>query len=83
MQPARDLGADTVIDQTADDFAAHGIRGVRQAQQSADVLERLTGYLADGVITARVGATFPLGEIASAFEALENRTVRGTVVVTP
>lgn len=124
---ARDLGADTVIDSTAGDFAAHvsdvdavfdtvggdtleraygivkhggalvavvgqlddeklaahAIRGVRQARQSADVLERLTGYLADGVITARVGATFPLDEIGAAFEALESRTVRGKILVTP
>lgn len=58
-----------------------GLTVIRQAAQSDGVLRELTGYLAEGVITPRVGRTFALGEAAAAFAALEDRSVRGKVVI--
>lgn len=60
--------------------AEKGLTVIRQAAQSDGVLDRLTGYLADGVITPRVGRTFALDQAADAFAALEDRSVRGKVV---
>lgn len=56
---------------------------VRQGAQSDGVLERLTRYLAEGVITPRVGRTYPLEEAAAAFTALEERSVRGKIIILP
>ncbi|MEW1958675.1 NADP-dependent oxidoreductase [Kineococcus sp. NPDC059986] len=67
------------LDQAAGE--ERGLTLVRQAAQSEEVLRELTGYLAAGVITPRVGATFPLEEAAAAFTALETRSVRGKVVI--
>lgn len=60
-----------------------GITVIRQGAQSDGVLRELTGYLADGVITPRVGRTYPLAEAAEAFAALESRSVRGKIVIIP
>jgi len=59
-----------------------GLRVIRQGAQSDGVLRELTAYLADGVITAQVGRTYPLEEVAAAFTALESRGVRGKIVIT-
>lgn len=61
--------------------AAKGLTVIRQAAQSDGVLARLTGYLAGGAITPRVGRTFPLEDAAAAFTALETRSVRGKIVI--
>ncbi len=65
-----------------DKAAELGLTAIRQAAQSDGVLRELTGYLADGVITAHVGATYPLEEAVAAFTALEDRSVRGKTVIT-
>jgi alcohol dehydrogenase len=67
------------IDQTKADQL--GLTVIRQGAQSDGVLRELTAYLAEGAITARVGRTYPLVEVAAAFTALESRTVRGKIVI--
>jgi len=59
-----------------------GLKTIRQGAQSDDVLNQLTEYLAESAITARVGRTYPLEEVAAAFTALESRKVRGKIVIT-
>ncbi|WP_042405107.1 medium chain dehydrogenase/reductase family protein [Streptacidiphilus carbonis] len=46
-------------------------------------LGTVLGLLADGVLTAEVGARFPLTEIAAAMKLAESHTVRGKVVLIP
>ncbi|MFJ9908342.1 NADP-dependent oxidoreductase [Streptomyces sp. NPDC101152] len=58
-----------------------GLTVIRQGAQSDGVLRELTAYLAEGAITARVGRTYPLEEAVAAFTALENRSVRGKIVI--
>lgn len=67
------------IDQTKADQL--GLTVIRQGAQSDGVLRELTAYLAEGAITARVGRTYPLVEVAAAFTALESRSVRGKIVI--
>ncbi|MBS1897088.1 MULTISPECIES: NADP-dependent oxidoreductase [unclassified Microbacterium] len=69
------------IDQAQAD--QRGLKVIRQGAQSDGVLRELTAYLADGVITPRVGRTYPLEEAVAAFAALENRSVRGKIVIVP
>ena len=39
--------------------------------------------LAEGVLTPKVAATFPLTEAAAAFELAESRTTTGKIVLLP
>ena len=43
----------------------------------------LLGWVADGSLTVRVGATYPLGEAAEAHRALEGRKTTGKVLLVP
>ena len=46
-------------------------------------LGTVLGLLADGVLTAEIGAGFPLTEVSAAMELAESHTVRGKVVLVP
>lgn len=48
---------------------------------SSDKLTQLAKLVEEGVITARVGKVFPLGEVRQAFEARESGQVQGKVVI--
>ncbi len=45
-------------------------------------LDTLRGFIEDGVVTVHVDKTFPLAQVAAAFEARESGSIRGKVVVT-
>jgi NADPH:quinone reductase-like Zn-dependent oxidoreductase len=63
-----------------------GGRRLHPARFRAHLREDLTtvlNLLAEGVLTAEVGATFPLTEASAAMQLAESRTVRGKVVLIP
>jgi NADPH2:quinone reductase len=46
-------------------------------------LSAVLGLMADGVLTAEIGAQFPLTEVSAAMRLAESHTVRGKVVLVP
>jgi NADPH:quinone reductase-like Zn-dependent oxidoreductase len=46
-------------------------------------MSTVLGLLADGVLTAEVGARFPLTEVSAAMRLAESHTVRGKVILIP
>jgi NADPH:quinone reductase-like Zn-dependent oxidoreductase len=54
----------------------------QQTRVSTEALNKLTKLIEDGIVTVHVDKTYPLEEITAAFEARENGSVRGKVVLT-
>ncbi|MEO7392508.1 MAG: NADPH:quinone oxidoreductase family protein [Ramlibacter sp.] len=54
----------------------------RDAAMLRQVSQRLTGWLADGVIHPHIGARFPFSEAPKALAALQSRRTTGKVVLT-
>jgi NADPH:quinone reductase-like Zn-dependent oxidoreductase len=52
-------------------------------QPQGEDMSAVLGLLADGVLTAEVGACFPLAEVSAAMRLAESHTVRGKVVLIP
>ncbi len=50
---------------------------------TVEVLSEMAGLLASGSIEIPIAATFPLDEVANAFEELEKRHTRGKIVLIP
>ncbi|WP_375423461.1 medium chain dehydrogenase/reductase family protein [uncultured Friedmanniella sp.] len=64
-------------------WAGHLIRPRRfRARMRAD-LATVFGLLAEGALTAQVGATLPLARVVEAMQLAESHTVRGKVVLVP
>lgn len=53
------------------------------ADERAQRWEQVCGWVADGVVDLRIGATFPLAEAADAHRALEGRETTGKVLLLP
>jgi NADPH2:quinone reductase len=50
---------------------------------TVEVLGEMAGLVASGAIEVPIAATYPLGEVGAAFEALEQRHTRGKIVLIP
>lgn len=63
----------------------HGklLRPARFRARVRQDLGAVLGLLADGVLTAEIGATFPLADVTAAMRLAESHTVRGKVVLIP
>jgi NADPH:quinone reductase-like Zn-dependent oxidoreductase len=48
-----------------------------------EVLAEMAGLVASGAIDVPIAATFPLDQVAEAFEQLEQRHTRGKIVLIP
>ena len=87
VQLAVDLGVDpdridTII--SFDKAAEVGARTEGSGTASTpEVLTELADLLASGAIEMPIAATFPLEQVADAFELLEHRHTRGKIVLVP
>jgi NADPH2:quinone reductase len=54
-----------------------------QDASTRDVLSEMADLVADGKIEIPIAATYPLDQVAEAFEALERRHTRGKIVLLP
>jgi NADPH:quinone reductase-like Zn-dependent oxidoreductase len=66
-----------------DVWSGRRLRPARFRTRQHEDMTAVLGLLADGVLTAEVGARFPLTEVAAAMRLAESRTVRGKVVLIP
>ena len=82
-----ELGVAPARVNTIADFPAIAGRGVRgegnAAGASAAVLSELAGLIAAGELEVPIAATYPLEEVAAAFEKLASGHVRGKIVLLP
>jgi NADPH:quinone reductase-like Zn-dependent oxidoreductase len=87
VQLAVDLGVDPDRIDTTISFDKAAEVGARTEGSSTastpDVLTELADLLASGAIEMPIAATFPLEQVADAFELLEHRHTRGKVVLVP
>ena len=87
MQLAVDLGVpadriETII--SYQKAAAVGARAEGSGDAStAQVLAEMADLVASGAIEIPIAASYPLDEVAAAFEELEQRHTRGKIVLVP
>jgi len=73
---------DTIIDFAA--AARHGVKTEGNAQAAtADVLAQLAGLLAAGRLEIPIAKVYPLAEVRDAYRDLEQRHIRGKIVLEP
>jgi NADPH:quinone reductase-like Zn-dependent oxidoreductase len=82
-----ELGVEPARVDTIADFAAVEERGVKgegsAAGASAAVLAELAGLIVAGELEVPIEATYPLDEVAAAYEELEKGHTRGKIVLLP
>ena len=87
MKLAIDLGVRADRIDTIIDFAAAQQYGVKtegaQAALNAAVLAELAGLVAAGDLEVPIAATFPLADVRTAFQQLEQGHTRGKIVLLP
>jgi NADPH:quinone reductase-like Zn-dependent oxidoreductase len=66
-----------------DVWSGRRLRPARFRARLHQDMSAVLGLLADGVLTAEVGACFPLTEVSAAMRLAESHTVRGKVVLIP
>jgi NADPH:quinone reductase len=87
VEVAVDLGIDPQRIETIiswEKAAAIGAKAEGSATASTpEVLAEMAGLVASGAIEVPIAATFPLDQVAEAFELLEQRHTRGKIVLIP
>ncbi|WP_370216852.1 medium chain dehydrogenase/reductase family protein [Kitasatospora sp. GAS1066B] len=64
-------------------WSGHRMHAARFRAHLRQDLSTVLGLLADGTLTAEIGARFPLAEVGAAMRLAESHTVRGKVVLLP
>ena len=79
-----ELGVDPArINSTADDDSVYSVQHVGRGPIKPATFEALAALVLSGELEFTVSAAYPLADVASAFERLENGHVRGKLVITP